>query len=241
MNEAWQHLISSPLFGVTLTIGLYVGAQWLWRRGHRHPLLTPSFVAIVAIVVVLLACRIPYESYWKGGQYLNFLLGPATVALAIPLYRAGRAIRRMLVPVLAGVVAGAAAAMGTAVIGTRLLGGDAALAATLAPKSATTPISMVLSAGAGGNASLTACLTILTGVLGAVLAPPLLGLVRVRDPRVQGLAIGVSSHGIGTARALELGPLTGAFAALAMALSGVTTALLTPILLATLMSWLYGA
>lgn len=232
--EAARHVASSPLFGLTLTVAVYLAAVALWKRAGRHALLTPAFVAIVVLATFLVVTGIPYEQYMIGGSYLNFLLGPATVALAVPLHRAAASIRQLLLPIAVGVAVGAVAAMVTAILTVRLLGGDPALEATLAPKSATTPISMALAAQAGGNAPLTAVLTILTGVVGAVLGPWLLGLCRIRDPRIRGLAIGVSSHGIGTARALADGPLTGAFAALAMALSGVVTAVLIPLVMTIL-------
>ncbi|WP_157073373.1 LrgB family protein, partial [Kribbia dieselivorans] len=194
-------------------------------------LLTPVMVAMAIIGLVLWAGRIDYATYMRGGAYLSFVLGPATVALAVPLHRAWPAIRRLALPIVVGVICGAAAAIIGAVVSVRMLGGTEELALTMAPKSATTPISIALSAQAGGIAELTAVFTVLTGVIGAAFGPWLLGLVRVRDPQLQGLAIGVSSHGIGTARALQEGPLIGAFAALAMALSGVATSVLLPVML----------
>lgn len=232
LASAWSEVVRTPLFGVTLTVAAYVVAVRVWRRLGRTPLLTPVLVAIGLVVAFLEVTGVRYDDYMQGGRYLSFLLGPATVALAVPLHRAASSIRRLLLPVAVGTVVGAATAMSVAVLAVRLLGGSHELEATLAPKSATTPIAIVLSSGAGGIASLTAVLTVVTGVMGAVLGPWLLGLVRVRDPRIRGLALGVSSHGIGTSRGLQEGPVTGAFAALAMALSGVLTSLLMPAVLA---------
>lgn len=234
LGSAWSEIVHTPLFGVTLTVGAYVAAVRLWRRAGRTPLLTPVLVAIVLVVAVLELLGISYTDYLRGGQYLSFLLGPATVALAVPLYRAGSRIRQVLVPVATGVLVGSVTAMVSAVLTVRLLGGTHELEATLAPKSATTPISIALAEAAGGLPALTAVLTVLTGVLGAVAGPWLLDRLGIREEEVRGLAMGVSAHGIGTARALQSSALTGAFAALAMALSGVVTSLLMPAVLAVL-------
>lgn len=230
--QGWASFVRTPLFGITLTVAAYVLAVRLWRALGRNALLTPVLVAIVLVAFFLEVTGIDYHTYLVGGNYLSFLLGPATVALAVPLYRAGSAIKALLVPVTAGVLVGALTAMTTAVVVGRVLGGGPALEASLAPKSATTPIAIALASSTGGITSLTAVLTVVTGVLGAVAGPWVLGLLRVGDPRIRGLALGVSSHGIGTSQALAEGPMTGAFAALAMACSGVVTALLVPAVLA---------
>lgn len=231
LTAAWDEVVRTPLFGITLTVAAYVAAVRLWRRAGRTPLLTPVLVAMALVVAVLELTGVDYETYLVGGRYLSFLLGLATVALAVPLYRSAATIRRLLVPVAVGVVLGSAAALASAILVVRVLDGGPVLEATMAPKSTTTPIAIALAEAAGGLPSLAAVVVILTGILGAVLGPWLLDLVRVRDPRIRGLALGVSSHGIGTSRALEDGPVTGAFSALAMALSGVVTALLMPAVL----------
>ena len=219
--------LHTPLFGIALTLAVAVLSRRLWLAARQTALLTPVLVTIVLVAAFLALTGIDYETYMIGGSYLTFLLGPATVALAVPLYRAGPDIRKLLLPVAVGVTVGSLTAMVSAVLIVRMMGGDAALAATFAPKSATTPIAMAVADAGGGIVSLAAVLPVLTGVLGAVLAPWVLDRLRVR-----GLAIGVSSHGIGTARALAEGPKTGAFSALAMACSGVLTALLAPLVLA---------
>ncbi|MCV7516044.1 MULTISPECIES: LrgB family protein [Micrococcus] len=232
LAEAWDALLHTPLFGIALTLAVAVLSRRLWLAARQTALLTPVLVTIVLVAAFLALTGIDYETYMIGGSYLTFLLGPATVALAVPLYRAGPDIRKLLLPIAVGVTVGSLTAMVSAVLIVRAMGGDAALAATFAPKSATTPIAMAVADAGGGIVSLAAVLPVLTGVLGAVFAPWLLDRLRVRDPRVRGLAIGVSSHGIGTARALAEGPKTGAFSALAMACSGLLTALLAPLVLA---------
>lgn len=231
MLDTWHDFLASPLFGITLTVAAYTAALRLWHRFGRSALLTPVLVAIALVVVFLELSGVSYQDYLVGGSFLSFLLGPATVALAVPLYRASSSIRQLALPVLAGVACGCLAAMATGIVVVRALNGGLALEATIAPKSATTPIAIVLADSSGGIASLAAVLTVLTGVLGAVFGPMLLGMVGVSDPRLRGLALGVSSHGIGTSRAIQEGPVQGAFAALAMAMSGVLTALALPAVL----------
>lgn len=231
LAEAWDALLHTPLFGIALTLAVAVLSRRLWLAARQTALLTPVLVTIVLVAAFLALTGIDYETYMIGGSYLTFLLGPATVALAVPLYRAGPDIRKLLLPVAVGVTVGSLTAMVSAVLIVRAMGGDAALAATFAPKSATTPIAMAVADAGGGIVSSPPC----SPCSPACSAPcwPLGARPAARArPRVRGLAIGVSSHGIGTARALAEGPKTGAFSALAMACSGVLTALLAPLVLA---------
>ena len=229
--QAWTGLVHSPLLGVTLTLGAYQAARWLWRRTRGHSLANPVLVAIVLAAGFLLLTRVDYADYLRGGQYIAFLLGPATVALALPLYLQANRIRRSAPMVLSAVVAGSVTAIVVGVLATRLTGGSSELALSVAPKSATTPVSIAVSQAIGGIPELTAVFTILTGVLGAVAAPAVLTAFRIRDERVRGLAVGVVSHGIGTARLLADEPAAGAFAALAMAINALVTAVAVPVLL----------
>ncbi len=227
-------LVATPLFGVTLTLAVYLVACRVAVAARGNPLVNPVLVSIVVIVALLLLTGTSYGDYQQGGRLIGFLLGPATVALAVPLHRQRARIRACALPTLVGIGAGAIAGVLVALTVTVALGGDHELARTMAPKSVTAPVAIALSQANGGVAELTAVLTILTGVLGAVAAPTLLNLVRVRDARLRGLAIGTSSHGIGTARALDDGETTGAFSALAMALNAVVTSLALPLVLAAL-------
>lgn len=231
-QETGEWLLGSPLLGVTLTLAAYVAARRLWERTGRHALLNPVLVAIVLVAGVLLLLDIDYASYLEGGRLLLFLLGPATVALALPLHLESGLVRRAALPVLAGVFVGAFVSIAVALLLTDALSGDRQLALSMAPKSATTPVSIALAEQTGGIPALTAVFTILAGVLGAVAGPAVLTLFRFRDVRVRGLAIGASSHGIGTARALEENRREGAFAALAMGLTALATTLVLPLVLA---------
>lgn len=234
VQEAWRWLLESPLFGITLTLLAYTIARGLWDRAGRNALLNPVLVSITLTAATLLLLGVDYEDYMRGGDYITFLLGPATVALALPLHHEVQLVRQAATPILAGILAGSVVSIGTAFLVTRALSGDTGLALSMAPKSATTPVSIALSTSAGGVPALTAVFTILAGVLGAVAGPAVLTLFRVRDHRLRGLAVGATSHGIGTSRVLEENRTEGAFSGLAMGLTALATSLLLPLLLALL-------
>lgn len=229
--DAATWLVGSPLFAVTLTLMGYQAARVVWERTGRRAWVNPVMVAVAIVGGALLLLGIDYAEYMQGGRYITLLLGPATVALALPLHYEARLVREAALPVLLGIVVGSVVSITTAHTLTLLLGGGDALALSMAPKSATTPVSIALAENIGGVPALTAVFTILAGVLGVVAGPAVLSLLRFRDPRVRGLAIGASSHGIGTSRALEEHPTEGAFSALAMGLTALATAVLLPLLM----------
>lgn len=228
---AWSWLVDSPLFGITLTLVAYKVAREVWERTGRHAGLNPVLLAIVLAGGTLLLLGVSYEEYMAGGRYIAVLLGPATVALALPLHYEARLVKQAALPVLLGLVVGSAVSIVVAFSVTGWLGGGEDLALSMAPKSATTPVSIALAESVGGIPSLTAVFTILAGVLGAVAGPAVLSALRFRDLRVRGLAIGASSHGIGTSRALEEHRTEGAFSGLAMGLNALATAILLPLVL----------
>ncbi|WP_129675406.1 LrgB family protein [Candidatus Chloroploca sp. Khr17] len=231
MIEIWVYLAQTPLLWLVTTIGVYQGAQALSRRVGAPPLLNPVLLTIVALVSLLLLTATSYEVYFDGAQFIHFLLGPATVALAIPLYQAERKLRQVLLPGLGALVIGAATGIIAAVLLGRLVGLDEPVLRSLAPKSITTPIAMGVAEAIGGLPSLTAVLVILTGMVGAIVGREVLDLLRCRDQSIRGFAMGLASHGLGTARALQLDREAGAFAGLAMGLNGAITAMLVPPLL----------
>jgi predicted murein hydrolase (TIGR00659 family) len=232
-GEAWDWLRVSPLLGLGLTLGGYAVGRWAHRR-TGNPVLQPVLVAIVLVAAVLLVADIPYRDYLVGGSFVSFWLGPATVALALPLHHEWHLVRRAALPVLTGIVAGAVVSIAAAVLVTEVSGGSRALQLTMAPKAATTPVSIAISDQIGGIPALTAVLTIVAGITGAVAGPWLLDLLRVRDPRARGLALGAASHGIGTSRALQESRTEGAFSALSMALTALATSILVPVVLLVL-------
>lgn len=226
----WVYLEATPLLGLTLTLAAYLGARHLHRIAGYSPLVNPVLIAAAALVTLLLATGTSYKTYFGGAQFVHFLLGPATVALAVPLYRNLGLVRRAAPAVICGLLAGSLTAILTTAGIAHLFGASPRLIATLAPRSVTTPVAMSLAQSLGGIPTLTAFAVILTGILGSVSAGFVLDLIRVRDPRARGLAAGVSAHGLGTARAFLEGEITGAFASLGMGLNAVTTAILLPLL-----------
>lgn len=231
VTDFWVYLQAGPLLWLTLTLGAYSLAFALFRLGRGNPLLNPVAIAVPLLVATLLLTGTSYQTYFQGAQFVHFLLGPATVALGLPLWRNLAAVRRMLLPMTAALLAGSITAILSAVVIAWALGASPETLASLAPKSVTTPIAMAVSERLGGLPSLTAALVILTGIIGAMTVTPLLNALRVTDWRARGFAVGLAAHGIGTARAFQVNQLAGTFAGIAMGLNGLVTALLAPLLL----------
>ena len=228
--QVWVYLSADPLLGLTVTLLAYVAASRLFHRLGGNQLANPVLLSVLGLSALLHFTGVPYRAYFDGAQFVHFMLGPATVALAVPLYRQWRRVRRSALSVLVALVCGSLTAALSAVAAAALLGASRETLLSLAPKSVTTPVAMGVSESIGGLPSLTAVLVILTGIVGAVIGGAVLDLVRVRDPRSRGLAIGTAAHGIGTARALQMGEVAGAFSGLAMGLNALATALLLPLL-----------
>lgn len=231
LESLWVYLSASPLLWLAATLCAYVVAQALHIRAGRSPLLNPVALAIALLIGVLAATGTPYADYFEGAQFVHFLLGPATVALAVPLFENFAVVRRSLVPMIAALLAGSATAVLSAVGLAWALDASSPTLVSLAPKSVTTPIAMGIAEQLGGIPSLTAVLVILTGIAGAVIATPLLNALGLKDWRARGFAVGLAAHGIGTARAFQVNELAGTFAGIAMALNGLATAILVPLLL----------
>lgn len=238
LDAIWVYLAASPLLGLTLTLVAYLVAINIYARAKHNPLANPVLIAVALVVAALKITDTPYRTYFEGAQFVHFLLGPATVALALPLYRQWDKLKRGALPLLGGLVAGSLTAIVSAVGIARLFGASHQTLASLAPKSVTTPIAMAVAEKVGGIPSLTAVLVISTGVFGAVTARWVLDAIRVRETDVRGFAIGVASHGIGTARAFQVSEEMGAFSGLGMGLNGVFTAFVVPVLLPVLLRWM---
>ena len=219
----WPGWMSNPVFGIALTVIAYVASLRLQRR---YPWLHPLFVTSGGIILLLVALRIPYEAYAAGGKVLEFFLGPATVALGVPLYRQFRRMKRDLTAILAGVTVGSATGIVVAGLSASLFGASQELVRSMLPKSVTTPISLELARDLGGVPELAAVLTVLTGLFGSMFGPALLRRCGVRDDLPLGIAIGTAAHGIGTARLIRESESQGAASSLAMALAGIVTSVL---------------
>lgn len=238
LTDVWVYLAASPLLGLTTTLVAYLVALQLYQRLRFNPLANPVLIAIAIVVSILVITGTPYKTYFEGAQFVHFMLGPATVALAMPLYRQWRNFRRAVLPLLLGLAAGSVTAVVTAVGIAYAMGASRQVMVSLAPKSATTPIAMAISERFGGLPSLTAVLVICTGILGAVMARYILNFLRIDSHPVRGFALGVASHGIGTARALQVSAEMGAFAGLGMGLNGVFTAVLVPVVMPLMLRWI---
>jgi len=227
-------LLETPLFGLSLTLAIYGLAQKIYRRTNFF-LFHPVLLTVGVLILFLLTTGISYETYNLGGRYLLFLLGPAVVALGLPLYDRIREFRKNLPAILAATILAGAAGIVSVVVPLLMMGVPEGIIISLAPKSVTTPIAMSIVETTGGEPSLTAGVVVMTGILGAVLGPALLKLAGITSGISFGLALGNSAHGIGTARALETGELEGAAGGLAICLNGIVTAILTPSLLQVLL------
>ena len=230
-ENLWVYLSQSPLLWLTVTLAAYLFGQGIYQACGRKAWANPLLLSIALVIAILLATGTSYETYFEGAQFVHFLLGPVTVALAVPLYRNLAQVRRALWPIVAALLAGSLTAIVSGVGLAWLLGADLETLLSLAPKSITTPIAMGVAEEIGGLPSLTAVLVVLTGTLGALIALPLFKLLGVRESAARGFALGLSAHGIGTARAFTVDDLAGSFAGLAMGLNALVTAIFVPLLL----------
>ena len=226
----WNELVKMPLFGIALTLLVYLLSQQLYRRVNSV-WANPVLVSIVAIILFLKGAGIDYRDYARGGDMILFLLGPSVVALAVPLYQRRAEILSRKRPIMIGIFAGSLTSIVSACGLAWLLGGSRDVILSLAPKSVTTPIAISIVDKIGGIAPLTAALVVLTGCLGAVCGPEFCRRLGITSPVSVGLAMGTSAHGIGTARMLEIDRLAGAVAGLAIGLNGLMTTFLLPILM----------
>lgn len=236
LPDIWSYLREGPLLWLTATLAAYLLGEAASRASGRNPLVNPVLVAMLILATVLLTTGTAYGTYFEGAQFVHFMLGPATVALAGPLYTNLPHMRRTLVPMAGALIVGSLTAILSALLIARALGVQGAALASLAPKSTTAPVAIGIAEKLGGLPTLTAALVILTGIIGAVIVTPLMNAMGLKDYRARGFAVGVAAHGIGTARAFQVNETAGAFAGIGMGLNALLTALVAPYAL----SLLYG-
>lgn len=229
--DIWSYLAQGPLLWLTLTLVAYVVGDALAETTGRQPWANPVLIAVIVLASMLWLTSTPYPVYFEGAQFVHFLLGPATVSLAIPLHAQGARLRKTILPVLVAVTVGSLVAVTSALTIAKILGVDLATLAALAPKSTTAPVAIGIAQQLGGSPTLAAVLVILTGITGAILATPLLNALHIKDWRARGTAVGTAAHGIGTARAFQVHPTAGAYAGIGMGLNAILTALLAPAIL----------
>ncbi|WFE74500.1 LrgB family protein [Roseinatronobacter sp. S2] len=226
--EIWSYLAETPLIWLSATLIAYLAGDYLAQRAARAPLVNPVLVAVILLAALLWATETSYATYFEGAQFVHFLLGPATVALAVPLWLNWPTVRRAALPIVAALLAGSGMAVLSALAIGHAMGLSPELLATLAPKGTTAPVALGISQNLGGSPTLTAVLVILTGMIGAIVITPMMNMMGIRDWRARGFAVGVAAHGIGTARAFQVNPQAGAFAGIGMGLNALLTALLAP-------------
>jgi putative effector of murein hydrolase len=229
IHEIWVYLSGSPLLALTLTLAAWQLGTWLYERSGRNPLVNPVAIAVTVVAFAIVTIDMPYATYFEGAQFVHFLLGTATVALAVPIHNGLAAVRGRLLPLAAALIGGGAVSIGSALLLARLLGVDAPLQQGLWAKSVTAPIAMGVAERIGASPTLTAVYAVITGVLGAVLGRYVLDAVGCRAWWQRGAAIGIAAHGIGTSRAFTVHPDAGAWASLGMGLHGIVGAVLIPL------------
>ncbi|GAA5174519.1 MULTISPECIES: LrgB family protein [Halomonadaceae] len=234
-ERLWVYLSGNPLVSLLATLVAFYFATHINRWARHSPLVHPVLVAIALLIGFLMLTGIDYASYFQGAQFIHFLLGPATVALAIPLFDHRERVRRLWLPILLACVTGIVTAVGSTLGIAMLLGAQRETLLSLAPRSVTSPIAMGIAEQVGGIPSLAAGLVLLTGSIGCVLGPWLLRWLKIEDPSVRGFTMGLAAHGFGTAQSFaSFGAMAGAFAGLAMGLTGMLTAFLLPLIVSLL-------
>ena len=219
MNEFFQN---SLFFGAAISLLAYE-ASLLLKKKFRLAILNPLLISVIAVIAINLILHVDYETYQASGQYLSYLLTPATVCLAVPLYEQLSLLKENWKAVACGILSGVLASMGGVLVLSKIFGLSHEQYVTLLPKSITTAIGMGISEELGGIVTITVAVIIITGILGNVIADFIFKVFRIQEPVAKGLALGNSAHAIGTAKAMELGAVEGAMSSLSIAVAGILT------------------
>lgn len=226
-----MEFLNNKYFLIALTFIIFLASRQLQRRAGGIALLNPILISIILLIIILTAGGVDYTSYSEGGQFIEFWLKPAVVALGVPLYRQLENIRRQMIPLLLAELAGCVIGIVSVVVVAQLLGATREVIVSLAPKAVTTPIAMEIASTVGGIPSLTAAVVVCTGIFGGMAGFKMVKMSRIKSPIAGGLSIGTASHAVGTASAMERGERYGAFSSLGLTLNGLLTALLAPLIL----------
>lgn len=227
----WSYLTQGPLLWLTATLAAYWLGDSLFRLTGRQSWANPVAIAVIVLALVLWSTGTNYQTYFEGAQFVHFMLGPATVALGMPLYDNLPRVRRAALPLALALLAGSLTAIVSVLLIGKAFGLSHTMLASLAPKSTTAPVAIGIAQSLGGEPTITAVLVLLTGIFGAIIVTPLLNALRVHDWRARGFAVGVAAHGIGTARAFQVNETAGAFASIGMGLNAVLTAIIAPLVM----------
>lgn len=228
MEQIIQNLFQYDVFVLVLVVGIYLLCIKLHLK-IRFPLLNPVLITILVLIGLLIILDVPYATFKKSSQMINFLLGPSVVALGYILHKQIHYLKGNVVSVLTSITVGAVVGIASILLIGKLFGADQTLIASLAPKSVTTPIAMALSESNGGIPALTAVVVVVAGVMGSIIAPPIMNWLGIKSPIAKGIALGASSHGVGTATAIQMGAIEGALSGLAIGIMGTITSLLLPL------------
>jgi predicted murein hydrolase (TIGR00659 family) len=231
MIEIWSYLAQQPLLWLSATLAAFLIGQALFTAIGQKPYANPALIAMVLLAALLALTGTPFATYFEGAQFVHFLLGPATVCLALPLYDNLPKVRQAALPLAVALVVGSVTGIVAVLAIGSAFGLPAQILSSMAPKSATAAVAIGVSEQLGGSPTLTAMMVMLTGLTGAITVTPLLNALGLRDWRGRGFSVGVAAHGFGTARAFQVNPTAGAFAGLGMGLNALLTAILAPILL----------
>lgn len=234
MNEMPISMVSSPLFGIVISLLTFQAGSMLYRR-TGSVFLNPLVLSMLAIIAFLVSFHISFDDYNKGGQFISFFLGPATVILAVPLYKKIDLLKENILPILAGITIGSTTGIVSIIVMCRMFGLNDLVSISMIPKSITTPIGIELSNQLGGLPSITVAGIVFTGISGVLLGPMICKLFRIDDRVAVGIAIGTSSHALGTTKAVELGETEGAMSGLAIGIAGLVTVFLAPLIAKILM------
>ncbi len=221
-------IFESTPFMLTLVLGSYLAGTFIYRKS-KLTLLHPVIVSMIIIISFLLTFDIPYESFAKGSEIINFMLGPTVVALGLVLYDQIAYIKGNVVSMLTAIAVGSVIGVVSVILIGKIMNIDPSIIYSLEPKSVTTPIAISLSATNGGNPSLTAVTVVICGIIGAMVGPPILSFLGIKSKVAQGLSLGAAAHGLGTARAMEMGAIEGAISGLSIGLMGVMTSIAIPL------------
>jgi len=222
--------LNSPIFGIVISIVTFEIGLYLYKK-FKLPIFNPFIISVILIIIFLLKFKIPLEAYSKGGNFISFFLSPATVVLAVPLYKQFETLKKNAASILIGITIGSVSAIISTYILGDVFGLTKELSKSLIPRSITTPIGIEVSKQIGGIPSITVVAIIITGILGAILGPFICKIFRIKDEVAVGTAIGTASHAIGTSKAVEIGETEGAMSGLAIGISGLITVIIAPILI----------
>ncbi len=228
--EIWVYLSGSPLLALFITLAAYQVGLFVYQKSEQNPLANPVAITIVLVASFIKIIDMPYDTYFKGAQFIHFLLGSATVSLAIPIYRGLNSLKKRTFPLLISLVVGGGVSILSAVGIASMLGADKAVLGAMYSKSVTAPIAMGIAERIGTSPTLTAIFAVITGILGSILAPYILNGLGMKAWWQRGFAIGTGAHGLGTSRAFSINHEAGTYASLAMGLHGVVGALAIPAL-----------